>query len=206
MSEIDVSIVVPLYNEEESLLELADLIELSDINYKLYIETRPDGINEKTVKLLKRLKVDRVGMGIEISAQDFREEKLNRFASRKKIIKAFQLLKKTNIKSTAYNIIGIPGEDEEMIINTIEFNRELNPDNVTVAYFSPYAGTLQQEKAYDEKSFNKFEHDLDSSYKTQTKSKDMTDKMLNFYKRNFTKFVKEGFNNMDKLKLKDNIL
>ena len=34
----------------------------------------------------------------------------------------------------------------------------------------------------------------------------MTDKMLNFYKRNFTKFVKEGFNNMDKLKLKDNIL
>ena len=95
-----------------------------------------------------------------------------------KFFKGISITKKEKIKSTAYNIIG---ETEAMIINTIEFNRELNPENVTVAYFSPSAGTLQQEKAYDEKSFNKYEFDLDSSYKTLTKSHDMSEQKLNFY-------------------------
>ena len=138
-------------------------------------------------------------MGIEVSAQNFREDKLNRFASRERIIKAFYLLKKEGIKRTAYNIIGIPNETEDMIINTIKFNRDLGPDNVTVAYFSPYAGTIQQEKAYNEKSFEKYEYDLDSSYKTLTKSSVMTIEKLNFYKKYFSNFVNDGLDNLDKL-------
>ena len=64
------------------------MIHKSNLNIILYIETRPEGINESSIKLLKKLKVDGVGMGIEISTQDFREEKLKRFADQKKIIKA----------------------------------------------------------------------------------------------------------------------
>ena len=41
----------------------------------MYIETRPEGINDISVKLLKDLKVDGVGMGIELAAEGFREEK-----------------------------------------------------------------------------------------------------------------------------------
>ena len=45
------------------------------LDIKLYIETRPEGINEKSVSLLKNLGVDGVGMGIELSEKNF--EKMN---------------------------------------------------------------------------------------------------------------------------------
>ena len=37
-------------------------------------------------------------MGIELAAEGFREESLNRYASHQKIINAFEILKKNNIK------------------------------------------------------------------------------------------------------------
>ena len=49
-----------------TLLELSELIDESRLPIKLYIETRPEGINEKSVELLKKLHVDGVGMGIEV--------------------------------------------------------------------------------------------------------------------------------------------
>ena len=39
------------------------------LNVKLYIETRPEGINEFTVSLLQNLNVDGVGMGLEVSSE-----------------------------------------------------------------------------------------------------------------------------------------
>ena len=78
------------------LRELENLMINNPLNIKLYIETRPEGINEKSVNLLKNLGVDGVGMGIELSGEEFRESELNRFANQNKIINAFKLLRKTN--------------------------------------------------------------------------------------------------------------
>ena len=55
------------------------MIHKSNLNIILYIETRPEGINESSIKLLKKLKVNQVGMGIEISTQDFQRRKLKRY-------------------------------------------------------------------------------------------------------------------------------
>ena len=63
------------------LAELAILLDNSDLKIKLYVETRPEGINPLNLKQLKKLKVDGVGMGIEVSDEDFRMGSLNRFAS-----------------------------------------------------------------------------------------------------------------------------
>ena len=98
----------------------------SDLKIKLYIETRPEGINEKSIELLKKLKVDGVGMGVELASEDFRKNELNRFASQSKTIEAFNLLKKHNIKRTSYNVIGFPNQGEDSILQTIEFNKILN--------------------------------------------------------------------------------
>ena len=129
------------------LKELEELMIKEPLNLKLYIETRPEGINEKSVSLLKNLGVDGVGMGIELSSEEFRESELNRFANQDKIIKAFKLLRDNGINRTSYNIIGLPNQTEESIISTIEFNKLLDPDNITVAFYSPYLGTNEQKKS-----------------------------------------------------------
>lgn len=173
------------------LTELSDLIDSSNLDIMFYIETRPEGINEYTIQLLKKLKVDGVGMGIEIAAEGFREESLNRYASHDKIVKAFQLLKDNNIKRTAYNIIGLPNQTEEMIKNTINYNRKLKPDNVTVAYYSPYFGTDEQKKSFKVGDFNNYEMNVDGQLRSVSKSSKISIEKLDFYKKNFAKFVYE---------------
>ena len=186
-----------------TLLKLAELIENSQINIQLYIETRPEGINSESVKLLKRLKVDGIGMGIELAAQDFRESELNRFSDQEKIVKAFELLRENKIKRTAYNVIGFPQQDEESIKNTIEFNKILDPDNITVAFFTPYLGTEQQKKGVEKNYFVENEFDLDAQLRSVTKHSVLNKDLLKFYKANFVKLCRESIADNNKKKVSD---
>jgi anaerobic magnesium-protoporphyrin IX monomethyl ester cyclase len=187
------------------LKALADKIEESALPIKLYIETRPEGINSGGIELLKRLNVDGVGMGVELSTQDFRENKLNRFSDQEAILNAFNLLRKNDIKCTAYNIIGIPDQSEESILETIEFNRVLSPDNVTVAFFSPYLGTEQQRQGAEKNYFLDYEFDLDSQLRTMTHHSVLSSETLAFYKCNFVRLVRDGLDVLPQLKLEANL-
>ena len=171
------------------LKELSDLLNDSELDIRLYIETRPEGINEFSIELLKKLKVDGVGMGLEVSTEGFREESLNRYASQEKIIRAFDLLKSAGIKRTAYNIIGLPNQDEKMIIDTIKFNAKISPDNITVAYYSPYYGTSEQKKSNIVGDFSDYEHNVDGQIRSVTKSDKISLDKLNYYKSNFVNLV-----------------
>jgi len=182
------------------LKELSELIDESGLDIMLYIETRPEGINKSSIELLKKLKVDGVGMGIEVSSETFRKDNLNRFPAQEKIIEAFSLLRSAGIKRTSYNIIGLPNETEEMILDTIRFNSILEPDNITVAFFSPYLGTSLQEESKKIGDFNDYEYNVDNQLRTVTKSSTIDKELLNFYKKNFSKFVRDGLNELEHLK------
>lgn len=171
------------------LKELEEIFLKKPINIKLYIETRPEGINESTAKLLKNLKVDGVGMGIELAGEDFREDELNRYSKQDSIFKAFEILRKYNIKRTSYNIIGLPNQNEESIKRTIEFNKRLSPDNVTVAFYSPYLGTEVQKKSHKLEYFDEHEDNVDGQLRSLSKNSLVSTEQLNYYKQNFKKLV-----------------
>jgi len=185
--------------DQKTLSDLSDLIDESNLPIKLYIETRPEGINDTSVKLLKKLHVDGVGMGIEVSSESFRKDHLNRFPTQEKIVSAFRILKEFGIKRTAYNIIGLPNETEQMIIDTIRFNSILQPDNITVAFYSPYIGTNLEKKSKEMGIFNEYDFGVDSQLRTLSISK-VEQKLLEFYKKNFGKLVRDELNNLDELK------
>lgn len=171
------------------LKNLEKLIMNNPLGLKLYVETRPEGINENTAQLLKNLNVDGVGMGIELAGQNFREDELNRFANQEAIINAFKILKKYQIKRTSYNIIGLPNQNEMSIKKTIDFNRALEPDNVTVAFYSPYLGTYEQKKSKKLEFFDEYENNVDGQLRTVVKNYHISIEKLKYYKNNFTKLV-----------------
>lgn len=179
---------------------LADLFDQQDPDVMLYIETRPEGINPKNIELLKRLKVDAVGMGVELSTQDFREDKLRRFASQEKIIKAFELLKEAGIKRTSYNIIGLPEQDENSIRETVAFNQLIDPDNITVAFYSPYQGTAQQKKGNELGYFDEYEFHVDGQLRTVSHDNLVDPDTLCFYKAAFNTLVRDGLGDVDSMK------
>ena len=132
-------------------------------------------------------------MGVELSDSSFRENELNRFADQQKTINAFKLLKENNIKRTAYNIIGLPSQSEESILEKINFNKLLNPDNITVAYYSPYYGTKTQKKGKEIGIFDEYEVDVDSALRSKSRSDDILPiSKLNYYKKNFVSLVRES--------------
>ncbi len=176
--------------DHKVLYELEEFFLRDPLDIMIYIETRPEGINEKTVKLLKNLKVDGVGMGLELAGAQFRKNSLHRFVEEDKIIKAFKLLKDNGIKRTSYNIIGLPDQDEQSIIDTINFNRDLNPDNITVAFYTPYHGTPEQIKSYNKQYFTDNEKNLDAQLRTLSKSNLLSVEKLNYYKKNFVNMVR----------------
>ena len=191
--------------DRPTLLELADRLEESGMQIRLYIETRPEGINPSTTLLLKRLKVDGVGMGVELATQEFRESNLNRFSDQERIEAAFRQLRETGIRRTAYNIIGIPDQTEDSILETIAFNRAIDPDNVTVAFFSPYLGTEQQRRGAEKEYFLDYEFDLDSQLRTMTRHSVISAPVLSFYKRHFVRLVRDGMGSLAALKKSENL-
>lgn len=191
--------------ERTMLQELAERLEASALPIRLYIETRPEGINPSTVSLLQRLKVDGVGMGIELATQEFRESHLNRFSDQPQIERAFRLLREAGIRRTAYNIIGIPDQTEESILETVEFNRKLDPDNVTVAFFSPYLGTEQQRRGAEKDYFLDYEFDLDSQLRTMSHHSVLSAPVLSFYKRQFVRLVRDGVESLAALKRAESV-
>ena len=182
-----------LTNDRKVLLELAELMKKSNFKIKLYIETRPEGVNEKSIELLKNLKVDGVGMGVELADEEFREEELNRFADQRKTLEAFELLKKHGIKRTAYNIIGLPKQNEQSILNTINFNKKLNPDNIVAVYYSPYYGTKQQIMGKELGIFDDYEFDVDSALRSKSKGTLLPIDRLKYFKEKFVELVRSEF-------------
>ena len=97
-------------------------------------------------------------------------------------------MKENGILRTAYNIIGLPDTTEDDIKDTIEFNAKIRPDNITVAYFSPYAGTTQAKKAVSLNMADPYEKDVDSALRAICHG-ETTPERLMFYKKNFVDLV-----------------
>jgi hypothetical protein len=82
----------------------------------------------------------------------------------------------------------------------VEFNRRLDPDNVTVAFYSPYLGTEQQRRGTEKQYFLDYEFDLDSQLRTMSRHSVLNPQILAFYKRNFVRLVREGAGALETLK------
>jgi hypothetical protein len=191
--------------DRATLTDLAERMERADLPVMLYVETRPEGVNSASIELLRRLRVDGVGMGVELSTQSFREEKLGRFADQARIREAFARLRAAGIRRTAYNIIGLPEQDEASIQDTIRFNRELEPDNVTVAFYSPYAGTAQQIRGRELGYFDDYEYHVDGQLRSLSRHSRVEVRLLNFYKQHFNRLVRDGLADLDDLKAKEGL-
>jgi len=109
---------------------------------------RCDVVNEDFMKDLARSHCMKIQFGVESGDDYVRNEIMKRSMERGTIVEAFKLAKKYNVKTNAINIIGVPGETKEMLMNTVKLNREINPTTSNVNIFYPYKGTPLGDKAF----------------------------------------------------------
>ena len=79
---------------------------------------------------------------------------MDREMPRDTIIRAFELAKKYGVETYALNVIGVPGETKEMLMDTVKLNCEINPTASGANIFYPYKGTPLGDKSFDDGMVN----------------------------------------------------
>ena len=139
----------------ETFLARKDIFDLLHsysawINIPFWCQGRPETITEDKVKALKAAGCADFQMGIEHGNAGFRRKYLNRKDTNTQILKACELLEKHKIPYSVNNIIGWPEETRELVFDTIELNRKINPKTMNCYMMAPYKGTAIRKRLEEE--------------------------------------------------------
>jgi len=152
---------------------------------------RADLIDEGFMRLLKDTGCYRVSIGIESGNEYIRNEIMNRRMSNACIIKAFNIARKHGLQTNAINIIGVHGETEEMLKDTINLNRKVKPTSSGVNIFYPYKGTKLGDYCFEKCLVNKDIYDAFSNERRETvlNYSENYKKRLIYYRKNWDKLI-----------------
>ncbi|MFH1877993.1 MAG: radical SAM protein, partial [Candidatus Omnitrophota bacterium] len=108
---------------------------------KFKIEARVDLINETTVKELKEAGCQEVQFGVETGNSKLRNFILNKAVSDEQIISAFDLCRQYKINTLAFVMLGIPGETEHTVMDTIRMLTRIKSYLIRPSFIFPIYGT-----------------------------------------------------------------
>ncbi len=120
----------------------------SEVRRPFACNTRPETINEELIQLLKDANCVLIAIGIESGDEEIRTMTLKRRMKDERIIEAFDIVRRQGIATSAFNMVGIPGETRERFKKTIELNARIRPDIIQHTIFYPYRGTELGDLAY----------------------------------------------------------
>lgn len=104
-------------------------------------------VTPKKVELLKRMNCVNVTIGIETGNEQLRREILQRYESKEDIIRAVGLLNDAGIRTSSFNMMGLPFENRERFMETVELNRAARVQYPNIGFFMPLPGTPLREIA-----------------------------------------------------------
>jgi len=161
------------------------------VKIKFQCLLRANLIDEEFIRLLKSAGCCKISIGVESGSEYIRNKVMNRNMSNKQISKAFELTRKYGLQTNAINIIGIPGETEEMIQETISLNRKIKPTTSGINIFYPYKGTKLGDYCFnaglvDEQAYYNFSNERRA---TILKYPDEYKKKLTYYRENWDNLI-----------------
>lgn len=182
------------------LKELAKQYKM-EIGLPFWCQSRPETVVEEKIKPLKEMNCKNLQFGIEQGNEEFRARVLNRHYTNRQMIQAFKMVEKYGIRYTVNNIIGFPDETRELIFDTINVNRQINPTTINCFIFTPYKGTyLHQyclEKGYLDKD-DKVHQLVDGA---ELKMNSITYQELKGLQRTFPLYAKMPESEFDKIRI-----
>ena len=134
--------------EQEDLLSLAyEYVKNGDVD-SIRISTRPDYIDKKILKRLKKYKVKTIELGVQ-SANDYILKRSNRGHTFKDVVKASKLIRRHGFVLGHQMMVGLPESNRIDEINTAKALIKLKPKMVRIYPVLVIKGT-ELEKEYNE--------------------------------------------------------
>jgi len=150
---------IKFHDEDFLMRPVTNLRELRDaykqeVNLPFVIETNPKSVTEEKVKLLKEMNCVSASVAIETGDSDLRKRILKRVDSEEDILRAFSLLKEAGIRTSAFNMLGLPFESRQTYMETIKLNKKANAQYPNMGFFYPFGGTKLREISIREGFFD----------------------------------------------------
>lgn len=124
----------------DQVVELCRLMIAQNINIKWTCNSRVDYVDEEMLRLMGQAGCHLISWGIESgNEQILRHARKGAYPD--KAERALRWAREAGIKNWGYFIIGLPGETEETIQDTIRFSKSLPLDIALFHVAAPYPGT-----------------------------------------------------------------
>jgi anaerobic magnesium-protoporphyrin IX monomethyl ester cyclase len=137
---------------------------LREVRLPFICNGRPNLLKEDTIKLLRKAGCYHLKIGLESGNEYISNRILNRGIMNDQIRAAFRLARQYGIHTESFNMVGLPEETPERVLDTIKLNAEIKTNSMQVTIFQAYPGTdlyaYCKTKGYlseDEKVLNFFE-------------------------------------------------
>jgi anaerobic magnesium-protoporphyrin IX monomethyl ester cyclase len=124
----------------DQVVELCQLMIVEKINIRWTCNSRVDYVDEEMLNLMAQAGCWLISWGIESGNEQILKH-AHKGAYPDKAEKSLIWAKKAGIKNWGYFIIGLPGETEETIRQTIDFSKKLPLDIALFHVAAPYPGT-----------------------------------------------------------------
>ena len=112
-----------------------------EVKLPLLAQARSESVTDEKVKLVAEMGVPaQISLGVESGSERILRDICNRRTTLNDIKNAVKIIKKYNIRSTAYTMIGFPTETREEVFETINLIRSLKLDISIMSVFFPFKG------------------------------------------------------------------
>ena len=138
--------------DRQRVLDICGEIQRRGLDLGWDIRARVDTVDAEVLAALKAAGCERIHYGVEAGSDHFMHV-LRKGITVEQAERAFRLTRKAGIATLAYFMIGIPGETEADIHQTMRLARRLDPDFVHVTILTPFPGTAIYRQALDEGVF-----------------------------------------------------
>jgi radical SAM superfamily enzyme YgiQ (UPF0313 family) len=125
----------------EEIMDFSRLYK-EKIGLPFWIQAEAWHATEEKVALIKDAGCISISMGIETGSEYILKEVMRRNTPRDLTIKAFGIMNRHGIRTSANVIIGVPEETRETVFETIELVRACKPCSINSNIFIPYDGTV----------------------------------------------------------------
>jgi len=112
-----------------------------EIGLPYTMNARIETLNEDIIHALKNSGCRIVNVGVESGNEWVRKNLLNRNYSNTQMEAAFSSLRAAGILTSSYNMIGLPFETRDQMLDTLRINKKLRPYRGACFYFFPYPKT-----------------------------------------------------------------
>lgn len=142
------------------------------------------------INLLKDMNCASVSIGIETGNSHLRKIILNRYETEEDIINCSNYFNEVGIRTSSFNMLAIPFETRETIMETIELNRKAEVKVPNTTFFFPLDGTELKQIAIDNKFYEEDTKRVYEQEKPSLKLNTISTKELIALRERFLLYVK----------------